>query len=146
VITLLFGLIYKVLPTRRVGWGDVWVGAAVTSLLFWIGKFFIAFYIGHTAVDSPFGAAGALVIVIVWVYYSSQVFFLGAEFTKEYALQHGSRRHEVRRKPLSEMNADFDSLVHRARGIVKGTDPILPRDNWIRLPFSRPRPRDGHAD
>ncbi|HET7402631.1 MAG TPA: YihY/virulence factor BrkB family protein, partial [Usitatibacter sp.] len=73
VVTLLFAMVYKLLPTQHVAWGDVWVGAAVTSLLFWIGKFLIALYISRTAVDSTFGAAGAIVLVIVWVYYSSQV-------------------------------------------------------------------------
>ena len=132
VVTLLFALIYKVLPSRRIAWNDVWIGAAVTSVLFWVGKFLIALYISHTAVDSSFGAAGTLVIVILWVYYSSQVFFLGAEFTKEYALRHGSRRYE--RKSLTEMNADYDSLVDRAQKIVKGIDPALPKNNWIRRP------------
>ena len=123
VVTLLFAMIYKVLPSKRVAWSDTWVGAAATSLLFWIGKFAIALYIGHTAVDSTFGAAGALVVLIVWVYYSSQVFFLGAEFTKEYALRHGSARHE--RRSLSELNATFDQLVERAQRITRSNDPIF---------------------
>lgn len=84
-------------------------------------KFLIALYISHTAVDSTFGAAGALVLVIVWVYYSAQVFFLGAEFTREYALRLGSRRRErPMRKSLTEMNAAYDSLVNRAQDIVRG--------------------------
>lgn len=145
VITLLFALIYKLLPSKRIAWGDVWVGAAVTSVLFWVGKFLIALYISHTAVDSTFGAAGALVVVIVWVYYSSQVFFLGAEFTKEYALHYGSRRHEWRR-PLSEMNADYDSLVNRARDIVSSTDPAMPKDNWIHPPLVPPRRSRGDGN
>lgn len=122
-VTLLFAMIYKVLPSRRVAWGDTWIGAAVTSLLFWIGKFGIAVYIAHTAVDSTFGAAGALVVLIVWVYYSSQVFFLGAEFTREFALRHGSRRHE--RRSLADMNASYDELVERARRITRRNDPIF---------------------
>lgn len=142
LITLLFALIYKILPTRRIAWSDVWVGAAVTSLLFWAGKYAIALYLGHAAVDSRFGAAGALVVLILWVYYSSQVFFLGAEFTREYALHHGSRRHERRGIPLAEMNADYDALVERARGIVSGTDPALPKDNWIHPPLAPPGPRN----
>ena len=90
VITGLFAMIYKILPSVRIAWGDVWVGAAVTSLLFWIGKFIIGIYLGRSAIASPFGAAGTLVVVIVWVYYSAQIFFLGAEFTREYALRLGS--------------------------------------------------------
>jgi membrane protein len=120
VVTLLFAMIYKVLPSRRVAWNDTWVGAAVTSLLFWVGKFAIALYIAHAAVDSTFGAAGAIVVLIVWIYYSSQVFFLGAEFTKEYALRYGSQR-----RSLGEMNATFDELVERAKRITRGRDPIL---------------------
>ncbi|HWH42332.1 MAG TPA: YihY/virulence factor BrkB family protein [Usitatibacter sp.] len=123
VVTLLFAMIYKLLPTQHVAWGDVWVGAAVTSLLFWIGKFLIALYISRTAVDSTFGAAGAIVLVIVWVYYSSQVFFLGAEFTKEYALRLGSKRLDSR--PLSDMNATYGELVARAKRITRRNDPIF---------------------
>src|SRR4029078_8306240 len=121
VVTLLFAMIYKILPSKRVAWGDPWVGAAATSLLFWIGKFAIALYIGHTAVDSTFGAAGALVVLVVWVYYSSQVFFLGAEFTKEYALRHGSARHE--RRSLAEMNASYAELTRRADKMPRFTSP-----------------------
>lgn len=126
VITLLFAMIYKILPSRRIAWSDVWVGAAVTSLLFWLGKYLIALYISHAAVDSRFGAAGTLVVVILWVYYSSQVFFLGAEFTREYALEHGSKRHERKGRPLSEMNADYEALVERAKQIVAGKDKTIP--------------------
>ncbi len=90
VITLLFAMIYKILPSTRIEWNDVWVGAAVTSLLFWVGKYLIGLYLAKSAVASPFGAAGTLVVVIVWVYYSAQIFFLGAEFTRAYALRRGS--------------------------------------------------------
>jgi membrane protein len=92
VITGLFAMIYKILPSVRIEWRDVWVGAAVTSILFWIGKWLIGIYIGESAIASPFGAAGTLIIVIVWVYYSAQIFFLGAEFTRAYATRHGSLR------------------------------------------------------
>ena len=86
VITGLFAMIYKILPSARIEWKDVWIGAAFTSLLFWIGKFLIGLYLGKSAVASPFGAAGTIVVVIVWVYYSAQIFLLGAEFTRAYAL------------------------------------------------------------
>lgn len=126
VITLLFAAIYKILPSRRVAWGDVWVGAAVTALLFWMGKFLIALYISRAAIDSTFGAAGALVVVIVWVYYSAQVFFLGAEFTKEYSLYHGSRQDERRGRRLTDLNATYEDLIERAKRITTGRrDPIF---------------------
>ncbi len=94
VITVLFAIIYKFLPQAKVQWRDVWVGAGVTSLLFGIGKLLIGLYIGKAAVSSAYGAAGALVVLLVWVYYSSQIFLLGAEFTKAYANSHGSLKNE----------------------------------------------------
>jgi membrane protein len=89
--TLLFAMIYKIMPRVRIAWRDVWVGAAVTAALFAIGKWAIGLYIGKSSVASAFGAAGSLVVVMVWVYYSAQIFLLGAEFTRAYAAQHGSR-------------------------------------------------------
>ena len=87
MVTGLFAMIYKILPHARIAWNDVWVGAAMTSVLFGVGKWLIGLYIGRSSVASPFGAAGTLVVVILWVYYSSQVFFLGAEFTRAYAMR-----------------------------------------------------------
>ena len=89
VITLLFGAIYKVLPDVKIGWEDVWVGAAVTALLFTIGKFLIGLYLGHSSVTSVYGAAGSLVVILIWVYYSAQILFLGAEFTQVFAKRYG---------------------------------------------------------
>jgi membrane protein len=129
VMTLLFAMIYKILPSTRLDWRDVWLGAAITSALFWVGKFLIALYIAHAGVDSNFGAAGTLVLVIVWVYYSAQVFFFGAELTKEFALRHGSKQAEKRRlrKPLEEMRAanDESHLIDRAKAIVAGQDRAI---------------------
>jgi membrane protein len=85
VFSLLFAMIYKVLPDRRIGWEDVWVGAVITALLFSIGKSLLGIYLGHSSLASVYGAAGSLVILLVWVYYSSQLILLGAEFTKVYA-------------------------------------------------------------
>jgi len=81
----LFALVYKILPSAPIGWRDVWFGAFATSALFWIGKWLIGLYIAKSAIASPFGAAGTIVVVMVWVYYSSQVFFLGAEVTRAYS-------------------------------------------------------------
>jgi membrane protein len=95
-ITLLFAVIYKFVPDVEIAWGDVWIGAAVTSLLFSVGKYLIGFYLGHSAVTSIYGAAGSLVTLLLWVYYSSLMFFFGAELTQVYATRYGSR--VVRRK------------------------------------------------
>ena len=92
LISFLFAAIYKVLPDRNLEWGDVVVGAIVTGVLFTIGKALISWYIGSSAVASSFGAAGALIVLLLWVYYSAQIFLLGAEFTKVYANTHGSKQ------------------------------------------------------
>jgi membrane protein len=96
ITTGLFALIYKLLPRADIAWHDVWIGAAVTALLFAIGKFLIGLYIGRSGVASGFGAAGSFVVLLIWVYYSTQIFLLGAEFTWVYAHEHGSRRGEQR--------------------------------------------------
>jgi membrane protein len=96
LITVLFALIYKMIPRVHVSWHDVWIGAAVTSLLFAVGKFLIGLYLGKSGVASSFGAAGSLVLLIVWVYYSAQIFLFGAEFTWVYAHEFGSRRGQPR--------------------------------------------------
>jgi membrane protein len=90
VITGAFALIFKLLPDVRIAWRDVWLGAAVTSLLFTVGKFLIGLYLGKSAVASAYGAAGSLVIIVVWVYYSAQILLLGAEFTKVWTKRRGS--------------------------------------------------------
>jgi membrane protein len=82
VATGLFAAMYKVLPDRELAWGDVWVGAAATAVLFEIGKSLIGLYIGNSGAASMYGAAGSLVVVLIWIYYSSQIVFLGAEFTQ----------------------------------------------------------------
>lgn len=91
VTTLLFGVIFKVLPDARIKWRDVLAGAFATSVLFMLGKFVITFYINHSSVGTAYGAAGSLVVILLWVYYSSAILYFGAEFTKAYAAKHGSR-------------------------------------------------------
>jgi membrane protein len=90
-ITVLFALIYKFLPDADIAWRDVWLGAFVTAVLFSIGKLLIGLYLGNSAVASSFGAAGSLVLLLVWIYYSAQILFFGAEFTQVYANNYGSR-------------------------------------------------------
>jgi membrane protein len=92
LISFLFAAIYKVLPDRTLEWRDVVVGAIVTAVLFSVGKSLISWYIGSSAVASSFGAAGGLIVLLLWVYYSAQIFLLGAEFTKVYANTHGSKK------------------------------------------------------
>jgi membrane protein len=94
--TAAFALIYKLMPRAKIEWHDVWVGAAVTAVLFTVGKFLIGLYIGRSAIASSFGAAGSLVIVMIWVYYSAQIFLLGAEFTWVYSHEYGSRKGKKR--------------------------------------------------
>jgi membrane protein len=91
VITFLFAMIFKFLPEIKIAWKDVWLGAAVTSALFSLGKFLIGLYLGRSQVGNTFGAAGSLAILLIWVYYSAQILFLGAEFTQVYASRYGSR-------------------------------------------------------
>lgn len=90
VFTVLFALMYKLLPRVSIAWRDVWIGAAVTAVLFGIGKLLLGVYIGKAGFSSTYGAAGAVLILLIWVYYSAQIFLLGAEFTRAYAEQHGS--------------------------------------------------------
>jgi membrane protein len=94
VISVMFALMYKILPRVKISWHDVWIGSIATALLFAVGKFLVGLYIGRSQVASSFGAAGSLVVVLIWVYYSAQIFLLGAEFTWVYAHRLGSRRHE----------------------------------------------------
>jgi membrane protein len=91
VITLLFAMVYRVLPDVEISWRDVWAGSVFTAVLFTLGKYLIGLYLGHSSVASVYGAAGSLVIVLLWIYYSSQILFFGAEFTQVYARRYGTR-------------------------------------------------------
>jgi membrane protein len=99
VVTALFALIYRYLPDAEIAWRDVWFGAAVTAVLFTIGKFLIGMYLGRAGVGSAYGAAGSLAVLLVWLYYASQIFLFGAELTKAYANHLGSR---IKPKPYAE--------------------------------------------
>ncbi len=113
---LVFAMIYKIMPRAKVDWADVWIGAAVTAVLFTVGKYLIGLYIGKSGVSSGFGAAGSLVVVLVWVYYSAQIFLMGAEFTWAYALTFGSRKQH----PMPSAAPDLPSQAPAA-----GADPSL---------------------
>ena len=100
--TVIFGLIFKVLPDARIKWRDVWVGALVTTILFTVGKFLIGFYLGNSSFNSAYGAAGSLVLILVWIYYSTVIMLYGAQLTSVYAAESGRAiepdRHAVRMK------------------------------------------------
>jgi membrane protein len=125
LITVVFAIIYKLMPRVRVDWHDVWVGALVTSLLFSIGRVLIGLYIGKAGLASPFGAAGSLVVVLIWVYYSAQVFLLGAEFTWVYARTLGSQRSIADpHAATAEVAAQPEAAVARVTG---DAPPDVPR-------------------
>jgi hypothetical protein len=98
------------LPSERLPWSDLWVGSFGTSLLIVIGKFLVGFYLGRASVGSAYGAAGSLIVLLVWIYYTAQLFFFGAEFTQSYARKHGSS--------VSRMVADQSKLLTMAEPVV----------------------------
>jgi membrane protein len=120
VITLLFASIYKFLPDVHLPWKDLWIGAAVTAILFTIGKHLIGLYLGSSGVSSTYGAAGSIVVILIWIFYSAQILLFGAEFTQVYARRNGSglrpSKHAVRVKTVTEElppGSDHDN--HRDR-------------------------------
>ena len=126
VITGLFALMFKVLPDVHVAWLDVWVGAALTALLFTIGKFAIGLYLGKSDVGSAYGAAGSLVIILIWVYYSAQILLFGAEFTQVYANSVGTRivpsENAVVEDPQKANDAEGVSPLSFSRDTGRHTD------------------------
>lgn len=116
LIAAMFAAIYKILPDKRIEWRDVGIGAVATALLFTIGKSLIGLYLGSSSVSSSYGAAGSLLVVLLWIYYSAQIFLLGAEFTKAFAETHGS--HATTAGPVPIGHDDLDRLrteLHRTR-------------------------------
>jgi membrane protein len=97
--TLLFAMIYKYVPREKLAWSDVWIGAVVTALLFTIGKFLIGIYLARSVFNSAYGAARSIVVLLLWIYYSTQVFLLGAEFTRVVTYEYGSRRPPMPTRP-----------------------------------------------
>ena len=108
VTALLFAMIYKVLPQVNLRWADVWVGAALTTVLFTVGKYLVGLYLGWTAVASSYGAAGSFVVLLIWLYYSSLILLYGAEFTQVYANRYGSiaQAEEEEREALSRLESE----------------------------------------
>ena len=133
IATVLFAMIFKVMPQVKVGWRDVWTGAFVTAVLFEVGKWLISLYIGKSSVTSSFAAAGSLVVLLVWVYYSAQIFLLGAEFTWVYANEHGSL--------AGDRKASAAAVPAESPGIASGQDK--PGKPAVKLPEP---PRRSHLD
>jgi len=134
---LLFAMIFKVLPDVKIAWRDVWIGATATALLFTLGKFLIGLYLAKSSIASSYGAAGSLVIVLLWIYYSSQILFLGAEFTRVYAGHRGSdirpSQHAVpvvRRTEVASRREWPPAKAGATRGATKEKgEPELPPDD-----------------
>src|SRR5262249_35415474 len=117
-------LMYKILPDTHMDWSDVIVGAVVTSALFTVGRLLIALYIGKSSVASAYGAAGSVVLILVWVYYSAQVFFFGAEFTYVYTHKYGSR-FRARLTPTPKVHTEPVSLTPSGPGAAGATEPLI---------------------
>lgn len=116
ILTPLFALIYRALPDARIAWNDVWLGAAVTAVLFIVGKFLIGLYIGQAGVASAYGAVGSLAVLLLWLYYAGQIFLFGAELTKAYAVEYGSA-------VVPKVNAEAVTAEARAKqGIPRAED------------------------
>jgi membrane protein len=95
LVTILFAMVYKYLPDIKIAWSDVWIGAIVTTLLFSVGRFLLGFYMGRQSFGSVYGAAGSILILLLWIYYSAQILLFGVEFTQVYARMFGSRSDKV---------------------------------------------------
>jgi len=136
LITLLFAMIFKFLPDAKIAWHDVWIGAFITALLFTIGKFALGLYLGKSGVSSSYGAAGSLIVLLLWVYYSSQILFFGAEFTQVYSNRFGSHVALPTMQLLCRSMPRCVGVFWRKRRIAVNMD-ILSRDfpfNDLSLP------------
>ncbi len=122
VVALMFALLFKYLPDIKIAWSDVWIGAAVTALLFLVGQFALAFYLQSGAVGKSFGAASSVIIVLVWIYYSAQIFFFGAEFTQVYTNRYGSR-------VVPDEHAEFVTDEQRAQQGMAGDNTKDDKDS-----------------
>jgi len=112
VITVLFGMIFKILPDVHIKWRDVWVGAGLTALMFSMGKYLIGVYLARSAFSSAYGAAGSVIVVLAWIYYSAQIFFIGAEFTQVYTRYMG-RQIVIKKGRPQPINVAKEDTAHR---------------------------------
>lgn len=128
VITLVFAMLFRYLPDIDIPWGDVWIGALVTAILFTIGRQLISLYLGRSAPATAYGAAGSLVIILLWVYYSAQILFLGAEFTQVYSRRYGSRALVPNEKgrPLTEKEREKQGMRRREPAIEGVRQSMMP--------------------
>ncbi len=138
VVTLLFALMFKFVPARDISWRDVWVGALGTALLFTIGKLLLGIYLGKASVGSSYGAAGSIVAIVVWVYYSAQIFFFGAEFTRVHADMNSAgsvaavkRERAAELRPAQTMNAQTQPAMVRAVAHDKNSGHEKPRPSLV---------------
>lgn len=141
IATVLFAMIYKLMPQARIAWRDVWIGAAVTALLFEIGKLLIGLYLGKTSIASGFGAAGSLVVLLVWVYFAAQIFLLGAEFTWVYANERGRKAEASGQRPLP-VGASLSGGAPPAAGDKSTASAAAPGMEAARKPW---RPRESES-
>lgn len=130
LVILLFAMIFKILPDVQIEWRDVWLGAAVTALLFSVGKFLLGYYLGRQSFGSTYGAAGSLLLILLWVYYSAQILLFGAEFTQVYTKRFGSGFRPAK-------NAIILTPKMRARQGMPHTSPLQEQDDW-QTTFSGP--------
>jgi membrane protein len=124
VLILLFAMMFKYLPDIEIGWRDVWIGAVLTAMLFNLGKFLIGLYLGYQGMESTYGAAASVVLILIWIYYSAQIVFFGAEFTQVYARRYGSHREFVRQERTDRVSPDA-SISMTGVGIAAATGLVL---------------------
>ncbi|MGQ0601560.1 MAG: YihY/virulence factor BrkB family protein [Anaerolineales bacterium] len=136
IITALFALIFKYVPNAKIAWGDVWIGALVTALLFTLGKTLIGLYIGQSSFASTYGAAASLIVILLWVYYSAQILFFGAEFTQVFANTYGSRIRSTSTGQLTQPSVGPAAN----ESPPAGPDQVLPRTPAIRENVLPPSP------
>jgi len=123
--TLMFAMVFKLLPHARPDWHDVWIGAAITAVLFNVGKYLIGLYLGQASVGSTFGAAGSFVVLLFWIYYSTQIVLFGAEFTQVYALRFGSGLRSVAGLTPADPTNRTGAGAAAAAGPVATSEPVI---------------------